>query len=447
MKFTSRTNFLPTGFKARLSSHIRPTAPNHAPAPRHPYVTTGTGPGAGRPPMAPKPRFSYDVAASFIGKGLPYDPATHVYQYNPYHRVQRAKKSKRSRPQSGHDAFFVSRVGDTGAVALGVTDGVGGWVESNVDPADFSHAFCDYMAARAYYHGVADPDHQQPPQTRVAEDGCKNKSGNGNGNGETLSARRLMERGYSDVLHDRSIHAGGSTACVGILSPDGTLDAANLGDSGYLILRLNGVHSYSQPQTHAFNTPFQLSVIPPSLLTRMTTFGGRGVCDLPRDADVTHKSLQHGDVLVFGTDGLWDNLFNQDVLHIASRVMVAAGAWQMAEGGYIRPAADLSRFTAPPAPSLRDDAAPTTTPPSPPPPTPTPAAEQPPARTLQSALAVAITSAARAASLDKKTLSPFGKEVHAAYPNERWDGGKVDDICVVVAVVSEDNTSPIKARL
>lgn len=385
-----------------LSSHIPPKVSNNPP--RRPYTTSGP-----EAPMAPKPRYTYNVASSFIGKGIPYDPAKHVYSYNPYHRVQRTKKSKRLRPESGHDAFFVSRVGDSGAVALGVTDGVGGWVESNVDPADFSHAFCDYMAARAYYHGAEPGERGQQQQPR-----------------EALTAKQLMDKGYEDVLHDKTIQAGGSTACVGIAAPDGTLDMANLGDSGYLLLRLNGVHAYSRPQTHDFNTPFQLSAIPPALLARMATFGGRPLCDLPRDADVTHPSLQHGDVLVLATDGVWDNLFNQDILHVASRVMVESGAWQMTEGGYICVAEDLGRFTLQGESREQEAAA--------------------PGRTLQSALAVAITSAARKASVDKKILTPFGKEVRAAYPNERWDGGKVDDICVVVAVVSED-APPIKARL
>lgn len=348
--------------------------------------------------------YSYGIAASYIAKGHKFDPSTHVYQFNPYHRVQRTKKSKKSRPDSGHDAFFVSRLGDTGSVAFGLADGVGGWVESNVDPADFSHAFCDYMAAQAYYHGS---DASRPA--------------------EHLTARRLMEKGYSDVLHDGSISAGGSTACVGLASPDGCLEVANLGDSGFIILRLNGVHAYSQPQTHDFNTPFQLSAIPPVMLSRMAMFGGRGFSDMPHDADVTHKCLQHGDVVIFATDGVWDNLFNQDILHVASRIMTSSGAWQMTESGSIRVASDLEKFVKSPEKNPADD----------------PSA--PPARTLQSTLATSLTAAAKKASLDRKSESPFSKEVKAAYPNEHWDGGKVDDICVVVAVVCED-TQP-KARL
>ncbi|KAL2112511.1 hypothetical protein VUR80DRAFT_7364 [Thermomyces stellatus] len=389
-----------------LSSFILPKLHNRTP--RCPYTTSGPA-----TPMVPQPRYTYSVASSFIGKGITFDPSKHVYSYNPYRRVERTKKSKRLRPESGHDAFFVSRVGDTGAVAFGVADGVGGWVESNVDPADFSHAFCDYMAARAYYHGAEEAERGAPR--------------------EALTARQLMDKGYADVLHDPAIQAGGSTACVAIAAPDGTLDVANLGDSGYLLLRLNGVHAYSRAQTHEFNTPFQLSAIPPALLARMATFGGRALCDLPRDADVTHRSLQHGDVLVFATDGVWDNLFNQDVLHIASRVMTEWGAWQMTQSGSVCAARDLERLTLPPTVGKGEGESPAEQ-------------EAAPKKTLQSALAVAITSAARKASLDKKILTPFAKEVRAAYPNEGWDGGKIDDICVVVAIVSEEAPPP-KARL
>ncbi|PHH88449.1 hypothetical protein CDD83_7530 [Cordyceps sp. RAO-2017] len=80
--------------------------------------------------MAPK--FSYHIAASFIAKDRPYDPATHVFHFNPYNRIQPPRRPRRpsSRPDSGQDAFFVSRVADSGAVALGVADGVGGWVDT-----------------------------------------------------------------------------------------------------------------------------------------------------------------------------------------------------------------------------------------------------------------------------------------------------------------------------
>lgn len=348
-------------------------------------------------------KFSYHIAASFIAKDRPYDPSTHVFHFNPYNRIQPPRhRRKSSRPESGHDAFFVSRVNESGSVAFGVADGVGGWVDSGVDPADFSHGFCDYMAAAAYEYPAASD--------------------------KALTARKLMQMGYDAVCKDPNVPAGGSTACVAIARPGGVLDVANLGDSGFLQLRLNAVHAYSEPQTHAFNTPFQLSVVPPSVAARMAAFGGAQLSDLPRDADVTHHQLRHGDVLVFATDGVLDNLFNQDILRIASRVMVKSGAWNMAANEAVTVADSLDNLTASPHDGNTQDAIIRK------------------AVTLQSLLATELVTAAKLASVNTKRDGPFAKEVKKYYPQEGWHGGKVDDICVVTVVVSED-AAGIKSKL
>ncbi|KAI0858527.1 protein serine/threonine phosphatase 2C [Xylaria cubensis] len=342
----------------------------------------------------PMRKFTYHVAASFSAKNKKFDPFTNVFHFNPYNRIQTEKKRPKSkRPASGQDAFFVSRVGDTNAVAFGVADGVGGWEESGVDPADFAHGFCDYMASAAYGF----------------------KSG---GDEPPLAPRALMQRGYDDVRKDRSIHAGGSTASVAIASEDGKLEVANLGDSGFVHLRLNAVHTYSEPQTHAFNTPYQLSIVPASMLARAAAFGGAQLCDYPKDADVTQHTLKHGDILVLASDGVWDNLFNQDILRIASRLMTTIGAWKTSDGG-IRVADNLRQFTQPEEES---------------------SAQRP--VTLQSALAIEIAAAAKAASINSRLDGPFAKEVQKYYPQENWHGGKIDDICVVVLVASDNSKWP-----
>ncbi|ATY62268.1 5-azacytidine resistance azr1 [Cordyceps militaris] len=376
--------------------------------PRRCY-SSAAGPVSSSTPASPstaathppkKPRFSYHIAASFIAKDRPFDPSTHVFHFNPRRRS--------ARPDSGHDAFFASRVHETGgAVAFGVADGVGGWVDSGVDPADFSHGFCDYMASAAWEH--------QPPSSSPA------------GSSSTLTARKLMQLGYDAICADGSVRAGGSTACVAVASPDGHLDVANLGDSGFLQLRLNAVHSYSDPQTHAFNTPFQLSIVPPSVAARMAAFGGTQLCDLPRDADVTQHRLRHGDVLILATDGVLDNLFNQDVLRIASRVMGATKAWTRGDAGQVQVAPDLDAIVRGPIQAAR----------------PAPGRQQNPDRvvTLQSLLATELVLAAKRASVNTKQDGPFAKEVQKYYPLENWRGGKIDDICVVAAVVVEDPVS------
>lgn len=54
---------------------------------------------------------------------------------------------------------------------------------------------------------------------------------------------------------------------------------------------------------------------------------------------------------------------------------------------------------------------------------------------LQTALAVTITGEAKMASMDSKRDGPFAKEIKKFYPSEDYHGGKVDDICVLVAIV------------
>ena len=228
------------------------------------------------------------------------------------------------------------------------------------------------------------------------------------------SARAILQQGYDVLCQDRTVQAGGSTACVGVVSPEGTLDLANLGDSGCLHLRLNAVHWYSEAQTHAFNTPFQLSLVPPKVQQRMAYFGGSQLCDLPRDADVSQHDLRHGDVIVFATDGVLDNLFNQDVLRVASRVMSKTGAWRTNENGGVSVADELVVLT-----EAQEN-------------------EQGKPVTLQNLLATEITGAAKRASVNPRLDGPFAKQVQKYYPQENWKGGKVDDICVISVVVCEE---------
>lgn len=285
----------------------------------------------------------------------------------------------------------MSRIGQSSDVALGVTDGVGGWADSGVDAADFAHGICDYMAYAA--NTYRPEDQASTPYT----------------------ARSLMQRGYDDISADETVPYGGSTACVAIAKEDGSLDVANLGDSGFMHLRLNAIHEYSEPQTHAFNAPYQLSVLPEKVLAQAAAYGDVQFRDFPKDANVSHHSLRHGDVLVFATDGVWDNLSSQDILRIVSRLMVGASAWEHTPEG-IQVGRDLRHFV-----EVDDSAS---------------GPEEIPS--LQSFLAVGITKEAKAASVNTKKDGPFAKELQKLYPFEYWRGGKVDDICVLVAIVVEE---------
>ncbi|GES58807.1 protein serine/threonine phosphatase 2C [Aspergillus terreus] len=361
------------------------------------------------------PRISYRVAASSSGKGRRFHPAKNAYDFNPglqsalgvaLDTADPALRRKR-RPDSGEDAFFVSRIGhqnNPGAVAFAVADGVGGWAESRVDPADFSHALCGYMAQSAL-------DWDAPA--------------------EQLRPKQILQSGYDQVVADESIRAGGSTASVGVALDDGRVELANLGDSGSVLLRLAAVHHYSVPQTHGFNTPYQLSIIPPRMRTQASIFGGAFLEDFPRDAAVTNLQLQHGDVLMLATDGVFDNLNNQDILKLVTSRMVLTGAWTAALDLGIKPSANLDQLTAPDGlasllPKPKADAKDK------------PASDPNQISTLQALLAATIAGEAKLASMDLRRDGPFAKEAQRYYPGDYYRGGKVDDICVLILIAVEE---------
>ncbi|KAJ5157597.1 uncharacterized protein N7482_008697 [Penicillium canariense] len=364
-------------------------------------------------PSPSAPRISYRVAVSSSGKGRRFHPLQNAYNFDPavsdvigVSKDKNPTTRRRNRPDSGEDAFFVSCIGtqvsghpDAGgadAVAFAVADGVGGWTESRVDPADFSHGLCGYMA-----------------QSALAWDSPADK----------LRPKQLLQAGYDQVVDDPAIKAGGSTASVGVALPDGRVELANLGDSGSVLLRLAAVHHYSVPQTHGFNTPYQLSVIPPRMRAQASVFGGAFLEDFPKDAAVTNLQMQHGDVLMLATDGVFDNLNNQDILKIVTSRMILTGAWTTTEDDGVGIADSLAELTDPATsqPKEKENAALGST------------------LTLQSLLAASIAGEAKVASVDFRRDGPFAKEAQRYYPGDYYRGGKVDDICALVIVAVDES--------
>lgn len=202
-----------------------------------------------------------------------------------------------------------------------------------------------------------------------------------------------------------------------------------MGDSGFLILGPGKVTARSEIQTHAFNTPYQLAKIPQRMQAQYAIFGDSAQqhSERPANSDVTRHRLNHGDIMLFATDGVWDNLSAQDTLAIVTRVMEEeqmwfrshnfAGAETMLNASGIRM---LPR-------KVEQDVQETF---------------------LPGRIASAVMREAKLAGLDRRRSGPFAKEVKRAYPNEPWEGGKPDDVAVLVAVaVEEVEDAPVKAKL
>lgn len=95
---------------------------------------------------------------------------------------------------------------------------------------------------------------------------------------------------------------GSSTVLVAYFDGQ-ALHVANIGDSGFIVVRDGSVLNRSSPLVHEFNFPLLIE---------------RG--DDPSPLVEEYKvDLDEGDVIVTATDGLFDNLYEQEVASIVSR--------------------------------------------------------------------------------------------------------------------------------
>eukprot|EP01104_Vermistella_antarctica_P006903 TRINITY_DN17606_c0_g1_i1.p1 TRINITY_DN17606_c0_g1~~TRINITY_DN17606_c0_g1_i1.p1 ORF type:complete len:397 (+),score=53.86 TRINITY_DN17606_c0_g1_i1:41-1231(+) len=188
---------------------------------------------------------------------------------------------------AGEDAFFVS------SDAVGVADGVGGWSEVGIDTKDLAWSLMNLSRnARSREDGV----HRTPKE---------------------------MLRHAIDKIRADKLAFGSATACVvtldpteasagpsreivaAPLQPTATLLGANLGDSGLLVMRDGEKIFRTQEQQHRFNMPFQLTASPPDYDIRNP--------DEPEMAIDIRLQVMKGDILILGTDGLFDNLFDGEI--------------------------------------------------------------------------------------------------------------------------------------
>ncbi|MCO5567460.1 hypothetical protein L7F22_021151 [Adiantum nelumboides] len=160
----------------------------------------------------------------------------------------------------GEDAYFICPEKQM----FGVADGVGGWAELGVDSGEYARRLMieSLIAAREEPTGSVD-------------------------------AARVLKKAYS-----KTTCQGSSTACILALSGYG-LQAVNLGDSGFIVVR-NGRMIFKSPaQQHNFNFPFQLESC--------------GAGDPVSAAELFVVDVAAEDVIIAGTDGLFDNLFATEI--------------------------------------------------------------------------------------------------------------------------------------
>ena len=161
---------------------------------------TISAPSRSLPTSSLKPTFSYRIGASFSAKGRRFDPKKDVFTFNSQTESRSGQEIFTGRPNSGQDAFFVSRVGNSSNVAFGVADGVGGWSDQGIDSAKFSHGLCLGMAkAAGEIHSPEEKD---------------------------LSPQVILNNAYQEIVREGEIQGGGSTACVATGDEEGNLKVA-----------------------------------------------------------------------------------------------------------------------------------------------------------------------------------------------------------------------------
>eukprot|EP00262_Sarcandra_glabra_P021539 TRINITY_DN9176_c0_g1_i1.p1 TRINITY_DN9176_c0_g1~~TRINITY_DN9176_c0_g1_i1.p1 ORF type:complete len:512 (+),score=67.02 TRINITY_DN9176_c0_g1_i1:397-1932(+) len=160
----------------------------------------------------------------------------------------------------GEDAHFIC----VDEQAIGVADGVGGWADQGVDAGQYARELMSHSVLAI----------QEEPKGFV-------------------NPARVLEKAYSSTKA-----RGSSTACIIALTSQG-VHAVNLGDSGFIVVREGCTIFRSPVQQHDFNFTYQLECGNSS--------------DLPSAAQVFTFPVESGDVIIAGTDGLFDNLYNNEV--------------------------------------------------------------------------------------------------------------------------------------
>ncbi|KAJ3215699.1 hypothetical protein HDU67_010410 [Dinochytrium kinnereticum] len=286
-----------------------------------------------------RPSFQFIHAAS----GAPKNRKAKMDKTSQYYSVQ-----------VGEDSYF-SRYD-----SMGVADGVGGWSQSQVkgaNPALYSrkimHYACEQLEA---FDDIANCDYDINDYYNV-------------------DPIQVLSNAYDMTCRDAEAEGlvGSTTAMIVILRDD-ELRIANLGDCGLMIIRNNETIFRSEEQQHSFNFPFQL---------------GTGSRDGPTSAQRYVVKVLEGDIVIMGSDGIFDNVFDEEVLEIVKGVI---------KGGN-------------------------------------------PAYSDPQKITDALLRKARDVSEDNKTISsPF--QTRAIQEGLYYQGGKLDDVTILAGVIRITEDSP-----
>lgn len=214
------------------------------------------------------------------------------------------KKGKKCTPSGcGEDSYCIAD--NEFEVVLGVADGVGGWRSKGVDPSAFSRTLM-YHAAEL------------------------SKTANSDSKSDIDRPKVLIHDAFWRLVEDfkagRRQPFGSSTACVVMINRQtGQLKFGNLGDSGFVILSpVDTVEGFgskykikfkSESQQYSFNFPYQITLAPPNGRASDTS----DLTATDRSSNPPKQlSVEAGDVVLLMTDGVLDNIFDDELEELVS---------------------------------------------------------------------------------------------------------------------------------
>ncbi|KAM9984304.1 hypothetical protein ACTFIZ_004018 [Dictyostelium cf. discoideum] len=163
------------------------------------------------------------------------------------------------------DSHFLSKDFTT----IGVADGVGSWRSVGIDPGEYSRFLMSYI----YGQSLTTP---------------------------YLKPYELIESAYRESVNI----PGSSTICI--LKIIGSKVYSGLvGDSSFIQIRKDQIYFRSNEQTHKPNFPYQL---------------GQNSVDKPSSGVYMEHPIQENDIFVIGTDGFFDNIFDQEIVKAIKEV-------------------------------------------------------------------------------------------------------------------------------
>jgi len=257
----------------------------------------------------------------------------------------------------GEDAYFAQ------GRALGLADGVGGWVSvKGANPALYSRMLMHYVAEEFDNYDTLDFESDPLPPDLLG-----------------INPKSVLSNAYSKVkVLEKTENLVGSTTALVVQLKNDELNIANIGDGGIMILRDYEVIFRSEEQQHSFNYPYQL---------------GTKSRDTPENCQTYTIKLHESDIVILGSDGVWDNLFDEDIVELVKSVV--------GDAIYKKPT---------------------------------------PLNINEQKIADAIISRARIVGGDRHADSPF--QSRASHEGLYYQGGKMDDMTCLVAVIKMAEDSP-----